>query len=106
MVALVVIGIDIVCIFAPNRIARWSETTPGALVATAMWICCSLVFKLYVNYIGTYNATYGAIGGVIVVLLWLSMSSLAILVDAELNSVIANLALPDRAHLATGRTER
>ena len=36
MVALVVIGIDIVCIFAPNRIARWSETTPGALVATAM----------------------------------------------------------------------
>ncbi len=38
---------------------------------------------------GTYNITYGAIGGVIVVLLWLYMSSLAILIGAELNSVLA-----------------
>ena len=88
MVALVIIGIDIVYYVAPNRVTHWSWTTPGSLVATAMWIGSSLLFKLYVTHMGSYNATYGAIGGVIVVMLWLYVSSFAILVGAELNSVI------------------
>jgi len=88
MVALVVVGIGIVYHFAPNRDARWAWTTPGSLLATGLWIGSSFLFKLYVTHLGTFSVTYGAIGGVIVVLLWLYMSSLAILVGAELNSVI------------------
>ena len=91
MVALAVVGLDLVYHFAPNRVQRWSWTTPGSLVATGLWISSSFLFKFYVTHMGTYNVTYGAIGGVIVVLLWLYMSSLAILVGAELNSVIAEL---------------
>ncbi len=89
LVALVVIGIGIVYHFAPNRPARWAWTTPGALLGTALWIGSSFLFKLYVTHLGTFSVTYGAIGGVIVVLLWLYLSSLAILVGAELNSAIA-----------------
>jgi len=59
------------------------------VTATGLWILSSIVFRLYITQMGTYNVTYGAIGGVIVVLLWLYMSSLAILIGAELNSVMA-----------------
>jgi membrane protein len=91
MFALVVFAIDLVYHFAPNRQHRWAWITPGALVATGLWIVSSFVFKYYVTQIGTYNVTYGAIGGVIVVLLWLYLSSLAILIGAEVNSAIADL---------------
>jgi len=59
------------------------------VTATGLWILSSIFFKLYITQMGTYTVTYGAIGGVIVVLLWLYMSSLAILIGAELNSVMA-----------------
>jgi membrane protein len=103
MVALVVIGIDVLYYFAPNRVARWSWTTPGSLVATGLWIGSSLLFRLYVTHMGTYSVTYGAIGGVIVALLWLYMSSLAILVGAEVNSVITDLARQDLEDAVQGQ---
>jgi membrane protein len=106
MVALVVIGIDVVYYFAPNRVAQWSWTTPGSLVATGLWIGSSLLFRLYVTHMGTYSVTYGAIGGVIVALLWLYMSSLAILVGAEVNSVIADLARQDLEDAARGQVSQ
>ncbi len=87
--AAIVLAIDLVYHFAPNRPQRWPWMTVGAVTATGLWILSSLVFKLYITRMGTYNVTYGAIGGVIVVLLWLYLSSLAILIGAELNSVIA-----------------
>lgn len=84
----IVLAIDLVYHFAPNRPQRWPWVTVGSVTATGLWILSSLVFRLYITQMGTYNVTYGAIGGVIVVLLWLYMSSLAILIGAELNSVI------------------
>ena len=87
--AVIVLAIDLVYHFAPNRPQRWPWVTVGAVTATSLWIMSSVVFKLYITQMGTYNLTYGAIGGVIVVLLWLYMSSLAILIGAELNSVMA-----------------
>jgi len=89
-VAVSVLAIDLVYHFAPNRPQRWPWVTVGAVTSTSLWILSSLVFKLYITQMGTYNVTYGAIGGVIVVLLWLYMSSLAILIGAELNSVMAH----------------
>ena len=87
--AVIVLAIDLVYHFAPNRPQRWSWVTVGSVTATGLWILSSIVFRLYITQMGTYNVTYGAIGGVIVVLLWLYMSSLAILIGAELNSVMA-----------------
>ena len=89
MIVCMVFGVDLVYHFAPNRKARWSWLTPGSVVATTLWILSSFAFKLCMIDLADYNVTYGAIGGVIVVLLWLYISGLAILIGAELNNVLA-----------------
>jgi membrane protein len=84
----IVLGVDLVYHFAPNRKARWVWITPGALLATGLWIGSSFGFKVYVVSFADYTATYGAIGGAIVTMLWFYLSGLAILIGAELNGVI------------------
>ena len=69
---------------AELREAGW--ITPGAVLALAVWILTSLGFTAYVGNFGSYNATYGAIGGVIVFLIWLWITNAAILLGAELNA--------------------
>jgi membrane protein len=84
----VIVSVDLVYHFAPNRRGRWVWMTPGSVLATALWIVCSFAFRIYVTNFGDYTATYGAIGGAIVTMLWFYVSSIAILVGAELNGVI------------------
>ena len=86
--ALVSLGVAVVFYFAPDAVQRFVWITPGSLLATALWLLISLGFKFYVANFTSYNATYGAIGGVIVLMLWFYVSSLAILVGAELNAEI------------------
>ena len=86
--ALVVIAVDLVYHFAPNVRTEWVWVTPGALLATALWVCTSLGFKLYIEHVGAYNVAQGAIGTVIVLMLWFYLSGLALLVGAELNGEI------------------
>ncbi len=62
--------------------------SPGAALATLLWLGISLGFRAYLQYAADYNATYGTIGGVIVLLLWLYLSGFAILVGAEMNAEI------------------
>jgi membrane protein len=82
-------AIGLVYYFAPDAEQEWVWITPGAVMATTLWILVSLGFKLYVSNFGNYdNATYGAMGAVIVLMLWFYLSSLAILFGAELNSEI------------------
>lgn len=86
--ALVVLAVDLVYHFAPNTKARWAWITPGALVATGLWLAVSLGFKLYVQNFPSYTAVQGAIGAVIVLMLWFYLSGFALLVGAELNAEI------------------
>ena len=74
--------------FGPDAEQSWEWLTPGSLLATLLWIGASLGFRFYLTSFGNYNETYGAIGGVIVALLWLYISGLAFLVGAELNAEI------------------
>jgi membrane protein len=85
---LVSAAIAMIYYYAPDAEQEWIWITPGSVVATVLWLLVSLGFKLYVAKFGSYNATYGAIGAVIVVLTWLYVSGLAILAGAELNSEI------------------
>jgi membrane protein len=85
---LVALGIAIIYYYAPDAEQEWIWITPGSVLATVLWLITSLLFKFYVMNFASYNATYGAIGGVIVLLLWLYVSSLAVLVGAELNAEI------------------
>jgi membrane protein len=91
--ALVVLAVDLVYYYAPNADAEWVWVTPGALLATALWLLTSAGFRFYVRNFSDYTAVYGAIGSVIVLLLWLYLSGFALLIGAELNAEI-DKALP------------
>jgi membrane protein len=82
------VGIMLVYVLAPASRQHWRRVTPGALFALAGWLLASYGLRLYVTYVGNYNATYGSIGGVILLMLWFYLSSLALLVGAEINSQI------------------
>jgi membrane protein len=85
---LVAFAIAMIYYFAPDAEQDWIWITPGSVLATTLWVLISLGFKFYVARFGSYNATYGTIGGIIVLLTWFYVSSLAILIGAELNAEI------------------
>lgn len=86
--ALVVFAVDLLYYFAPNADTKWVWITPGALLATILWLIASAGFKIYVQNVGAYTAVHGAIGTVVVLMLWLYLSGFALLVGAELNAEI------------------
>lgn len=87
-IALVVVAVDLVYYIAPNADTPFVWVTPGALLATALWLLTSLGFKVYVQNFSNYTAVHGAIGAIIVLLLWFYLSGFALLVGAELNAEI------------------
>ena len=74
--------------YAPDAEQDWVWLTPGSLIATMFWLLASLGFKYYVANMGSYTETYGAIGGVMVLMLWFYISGLVILLGAEMNAEI------------------
>ena len=85
---IVTLGIAIIYYYAPDAEQDWTWITPGSVLATLLWLLISLGFRFYVANFGAYTESYGAIGGVIVVMLWFYLSGLAILIGAELNAEI------------------
>jgi membrane protein len=72
---------------APNTEHRnWKWVTPGSLLGAIMWLALSGLFALYTAFSDSYSATYGALAGGIILLLWLNFSAWAVLFGAELNS--------------------
>ncbi len=86
-----VMGITFTILYyhAPNRKLMLKEVVPGAIFATLGWILSSLAFAYYVNNFSDYSRTYGAIGGIIVLLVWLFISAVIVLVGGELNALFA-----------------
>lgn len=73
---------------APNRQIRLREAIPGAVFATLGWIVTSLAFSFYVNNFGNFTKTYGSLGGIIILLTWLYLSSIIIMVGGEVNATL------------------
>jgi membrane protein len=86
--ALASTGIAMIYYFAPDVEQDWIWLTPGSMFGTTVWLIASLGFKYYVTNMGAYVETYGAIGGVMVLMLWFYISGLAILIGAEMNAEI------------------
>ncbi len=88
VIFLVLTGMTLVYYLAPAVDRVWSWVTPGSAFAVVSWLLMSLGLRFYVGYFNYYNATYGSIGGLILLMLWLYWSGVALLVGAEIDSAI------------------
>jgi membrane protein len=88
VIVLVVMGMFAVLYYvAPNvRQPKLRWVTPGGVVAVLVWLAASGGFALYVSNFGSYDKTYGSLGGVVVFLVWLWLANLALLFGAELDA--------------------
>ncbi len=71
---------------SPQKKVSLRESLPGAVFATIGWLVLSYGFSYYVNHFGNYSVTYGSIGGIIVLLIWLYLSSVVIILGGEINA--------------------
>ncbi|NOU80813.1 YihY family inner membrane protein [Paenibacillus sp. LMG 31459] len=73
---------------APSRRLALREVVPGALFSTLGWIITSVLFSIYVNQFSDFTKTYGSLGGVMILLIWLYISSIIILAGGEINAIL------------------
>lgn len=84
----VLIVFTIIYTLAPNVKIKFKSVIPGALFSTIVWILGSLAFGFYVSNFANYSKTYGSIGGVIVLMLWLYISGFILIIGAEINAIV------------------
>ena len=103
VVAILVVagGISLIYYLAPAVKQPWYWVTPGSAVALGGWLLASYGLQRYVAYVGNYNATYGSIGGVILLLLWFYLTAVILLTGAEVNAEIESAARERGRRLAT-----
>jgi membrane protein len=84
-----VLGLDVVYYFAPARQrGRWHWLSWGAAIAATLWLIVSGLFAIYVRTFATYDRTYGALAGVMVLLVWFYFLSLFVILGAEINATL------------------
>ena len=89
MFLFLMVAFNVLYLFGPNvKHRNWRWLMPGTLAAGLLWIGVSLGLKLYFGFSNRYSATYGSIGGVMILLMWLYLSSVSIILGGELNSAV------------------
>jgi membrane protein len=91
-VTLMLLALAIIYYVCPDVKQDWRWVTPGSVCAGSLWLLVSLAFKAYVEHFGNYNAAYGSIAGVIVLMLWLYLTGVVILLGGEINAQIQQAA--------------
>jgi membrane protein len=87
MLAVVILMIAVLYHASPNvKLPGFKWVTPGALVAVVVWLIASALFALYVANFASYDKTYGTLGGVVALLVWLWITNLALLLGLEMNA--------------------
>jgi membrane protein len=83
----VVVALTVVYRYAPDRKrAQWRWVTWGSAVAATLWLIGSALFELYLRHFNSYGLTYGALGGMIVLIIWFYLGSFAVVLGAEINA--------------------
>ncbi len=104
ILVVVAVGIALLYRFGPSCAEpRWRWVSWGGAVAAVLWLAVSMAFSAYVQQFGHYDRTYGALGAVIGLMLWLWLSMLIVLAGAELNAEIERTTEPERAAKHPGR---
>jgi membrane protein len=103
LVVFVLLALSMLYRFGPSRRSpSWHWVTPGAIVATVLWLAASALFSYYVGHLASYDATYGPLGAVIGVMMWFYVTAFVVLVGAELNAELELQTVRD----STGDPER
>jgi membrane protein len=80
-----------------HKKSTWVWITPGAILGIVLWLGLSYAFRLYLNYFNTYDKTYGSLGAVIILMLWLYLTALVILIGGSINAVLQEFTDPESA---------
>lgn len=89
----VVLSFAVLYFYGPDvEDQKWYWITPGSLVGVGLWIVTSVLFRVYLHFSNTYTATYGSLGTVIILMMWFYLTSLSLLIGAELNAEIEHAA--------------
>ncbi len=94
---LVSLGMALIYYYAPDADQEWIWITPGSIVATVLWTLASLGLQTYLRFAGSFNETYGTLGGAMVILLWLYVTGISILVGGEMNAEIEHASPAGKA---------
>ena len=88
---LILFDFALIYYFAPDvKDCEWHWISPGAVSGLVLWMAVSLSLKTYLHFFNTYTATYGSLGGVTILLLWFYLTGAALLIGAEINTVIGD----------------
>ena len=91
--AIMILAFALIYYFAPDRRGqKWAWLTPGAAIGVVLWLVVSLGFRVYLEFFDSYSKTYGSLGAVIILMLWLYFTGAAVLIGGEINSEIENSA--------------
>ena len=91
----IVVGVSFFYWAGPNLDVKFRWLTPGALLFVVVWLLATFGFAFYVSNFADYNATYGALGGVIILMLWFYLTGMALLLGAEFNAVLEEETDPE-----------
>lgn len=91
VLAFMLLAFALIYYFAPDlRDQEWKWLTPGSTIGVALWLLVSFAFKTYLHFFDSYSKTYGSLGAVIVLMLWLYLTGVSVLIGGEVNSEIEN----------------
>jgi membrane protein len=88
IVLALLLGFAIIYKYAPNVEQKFRFITPGSVLGVTLLVIVSLGFAFYASNFGNYDATYGSIGAVIILMMWLYIAGLVILIGSEINALI------------------
>ena len=93
VLAFMLLAFALIYYFAPDlREQKWTWITPGSVVGVLIWLLVSFGLRLYLNFFDSYSNTYGSLGAVIILMLWLYLTGVAVLVGGELNAELEDMA--------------
>jgi membrane protein len=93
---LLIVGLSVLYRYGPSRrLAKWRWLSVGSIAAALAWLAVSSLFSWYLGNFANYNATYGALGAVVGMMMWMWLSTIVVLVGAELNSEIEHQTAHD-----------
>ncbi|RNA69355.1 YihY/virulence factor BrkB family protein [Alteribacter keqinensis] len=90
VVSIIVIAVILTALYhyAPNKYKPFRHAIPGAVFATISWQLVSFGFSFYVSNFGNYTATYGSLGGVVILMLWFFITGIILVVGGEINAIL------------------